>query len=457
VTSRAPSLALRLALYLLFAQVLGALATVLAIELFIEDDAFVFTQKNLSELAGPRIYNLIYSSLHRSPSGALYLDPSAHMLAEMKRAPTMMFAAFDPKTLAPLPGSSAELAQELSGLNRLRVSHMHFKIDGDSRENAIGHMSSADTPFGPLTIAIYGHQFLWVDLFYSLAWEVSSYLRYFVFEALAAVGVGWLAFKRGLAPLERVAREAERIDLDSLHQRLSLNEVPAEVTSLVTSVNGALKRLDEGAERQRRFLANAAHELRTPVAILMERLEEPLDAALASKLRRDAQRIRNLVEQLLASVRLDRKESRADETFDLGKFLETIVDDHALLAIKMKRALALETHGENQFLTTDRDALQSVLANLIYNALRAEPAGGVVVVQVEENGAISVVDHGEGVDPADREAVFEPFWRKNKTSSGTGLGLAIARELVGKLGGRIWVEETPGGGATFKLWLSTNG
>ena len=96
-------------------------------------------------------------------------------------------------------------------------------------------------------------------------------------------------------------------------------------------------------------------------------------------------------------------------------------------------------------------ALKSVIANLINNALRAEPEGGTVVVRVRADAGVDVVDHGEGIEEADRELIFEPFWRKSEATPGTGLGLAIAKELTEALGGRIWVEETPGGGATFKL------
>ena len=96
-------------------------------------------------------------------------------------------------------------------------------------------------------------------------------------------------------------------------------------------------------------------------------------------------------------------------------------------------------------------ALQSVIANLVDNALRAEPAGGTVNLRVGADAIVEVIDHGEGVAEMDRELIFEAFWRKSEQTPGAGLGLAIAKELMGALGGRIWVEETPGGGATFKL------
>ena len=88
---------------------------------------------------------------------------------------------------------------------------------------------------------------------------------------------------------------------------------------------------------------------------------------------------------------------------------------------------------------------------MIDNALRAEPAGGMILVSVEDGPSVSVADHGEGVATHDRDAIFEPFWRKTTAIAGTGLGLAIAKELMTAHRGRIWIEDTPGGGATFRL------
>ena len=98
--------------------------------------------------------------------------------------------------------------------------------------------------------------------------------------------------------------------------------------------------------------------------------------------------------------------------------------------------------------------MASIISNLIDNALRAEPAGGAVIVRVGSDATVAVIDHGEGIAESDRTLIFEPFWRKTEATPGSGLGLAIAKELVEALGGRIWIEETPGGGATFKLWFS---
>ncbi len=98
-----------------------------------------------------------------------------------------------------------------------------------------------------------------------------------------------------------------------------------------------------------------------------------------------------------------------------------------------------------------RWAVESIVTNLMENAARAEPPGGTIVIRLTNDRKLEVIDHGVGVDTEDRDAIFEPFWRKYDADKGTGLGLAITKELIIAHGWRIWVEETPGGGATFKI------
>jgi signal transduction histidine kinase len=131
----------------------------------------------------------------------------------------------------------------------------------------------------------------------------------------------------------------------------------------------------------------------------------------------------------------------------------TIIADAALLALKGRRQIVLDAPRAPVLIEGNRPALESVISNVIDNALRAEPEGGTVHVRVAENQTIEVIDHGGGVEETDRDLIFEPFWRKNDSIPGTGLGLAIAKELIDAHRGRIWVEDTPGGGATFKLWF----
>ena len=270
-----------------------------------------------------------------------------------------------------------------------------------------------------------------------------------IFSVSAAVA--WFAVRRSLAPLRRVAEAAERIDLDSLGQGLRADDAPIEIRPLVDAVNRALARLDASVARMRRYTANAAHELRTPVAILRARLENPEERGFRVDLQRDVRRVQTIIEQMLVAARLTEGQAPQDEDVDLCATARGIVADYSPLIFKAGRRIAFEAPDAPVRLRGNRMAIECIIANLIDNALRSEPEGGTVLVRVDADCRVSVVDHGEGVAEKDRELIFEPFWRRNEAEPGAGLGLAIVKELIDKLGGRILVETTPGGGATFAL------
>jgi signal transduction histidine kinase len=227
--------------------------------------------------------------------------------------------------------------------------------------------------------------------------------------------------------------------------------VPTEIRPIIAAMNGALARLDASVARMRRFTANTAHELRTPLAVMRARLENEEPSSLKDDLLRDASRLHATVEQLLIAARISENQVTTDEEVDLSETVCQIVADHSPLARRSERGIAVEGEDCGTIVRGNRRAIESVVANLIGNALKAEPVGGTVLVRLRPEGEVEVIDHGEGVAPCHRETIFEPFWRKSEATPGSGLGLAIAKELVAKLHGRICVEETPGGGATFKL------
>lgn len=115
---------------------------------------------------------------------------------------------------------------------------------------------------------------------------------------------------------------------------------------------------------------------------------------------------------------------------------------------------ALRPATDRLLLRSDLVVLESAITNLLHNAIRAEPRGGVVEVEVRPPGEVRVIDHGPGVPPEDAERIFEPFWRGDERWPGAGLGLTIVREAAAAHGGSVSVEATPGGGATFVLRLS---
>jgi signal transduction histidine kinase len=448
----APSLALRIALCLLVAQVLGASITIIVVQLHWATQPEARSGGQWNDLAEHRMTDLIVQSIRRAEDGSLFFAPIDDLKAEYARSPKLEIAVLHASTNEPIPGSAPRLADLFSRAPAVRLKHSIFTLADEPDIGARGHVEDVRTPYGRMRIAMFGHLFHWTDVLGLVSDIFPEHFNNYAIDIVGVMLIGWLALKRGHMPLRKLAREAERIELDSLHQRLPTEGVPAEVMPLVNAMNGALARLDDSAERQRRFLANAAHELRTPVAILVERLYGPEEPQQKNLIRRDVARLDNLVEQLLSNARLDRRAEEKLATIDLVAIAQSVVDDHALLAAKTKRNIALEHDGAERLARGDRRAAESVVANLVTNALRAEPEGGTVVVRVGD-ATIAVIDHGEGVPPHERGAIFEPFWRKCDAEPGTGLGLAIAKELMGKLGGRIGVGETPGGGATFELWF----
>jgi len=446
-----PSIALRVVGFLVAAQ-LPALIITWALTLGIGLSGFAEYHASLDELALTRSDRLLIESIVKASDGSLVITPTPALRAEMSRVPSFRFAVFDPAGEASLAGSSPELVEKLKGVIGTRPQHLHFAREGGSMEY-VGHLDMQTTPFGLLQIATFGQKFVWVDLFYSiksdLPWNAVFSSGAIVLTAAAAL----FAVHRGLAPLTAVVRSARGIDMNSLDQRLPLEGVPAEVEPLVESINEALSRLDASAARMRRYTANVAHELRTPLAIMRARLEDAEEPTFKADLMRDASQLRAIVEQMLIAARLTEHQARLDQEVDLVSTIRQIVSDYLPLVIECNRAIAFEAVAPPVDVRGNRRAIECVVANLIDNALRVEPKGGTIVVRVGADATVEVVDQGEGVAPEDREIIFEPFWRKNDTTPGTGLGLSIAKELVTLLGGTISVEETPGGGATFKVDL----
>jgi signal transduction histidine kinase len=391
---------------------------------------------------------LVNESIVRTADGGLEVVPTQRLSAELKRTPSLAYAVFSEGSPTPLPGSSPEIAAALAEMNIWTQVSREFSTVRYGKANC--YWSWVRTQFEPKIVAICGYPNGWRWVFEwlrdNLERTASNFYPAFLFIAFAL----WIVLDRQLAPLGTVAAEAERIDFETLNRRLPIDNMPSEIVPLITATNHALERLEKGVTQHRRFLTNAAHELRTPVMVLKAQLDELDESAKKRELQLDAQRISAIVEQLLASARLDQREGPPVQ-IDLVEIAQSVVDYRVLLALRQGRNIELEAAAECVFAKGDRRAAESVIGNLVDNALRAEPQGGAVVVQVGPGATVAVVDHGAGVDPADRELIFEPFWRKKETTPGSGLGLAIAKELMTKQGGRIRVEETAGGGATFKL------
>jgi signal transduction histidine kinase len=447
------SLTLRLSAYLLAGQVLCFTGTMIGVHLIEMAGITPWSHVSWNYFAEIRARLLVANSLVRASDGAVFIEPTGELRALVEKYPTLSFAAFDPKNGLSLPGSSPDLAAALRGHDPILTEEMAFRIRGVLKKELMGSYRLQETPVGEYLIATHGYIFEWNDFFRHILDDIVFTLKQYSPTIAIAIAIGWLTLRRGLAPLQGVVEQARFIDTYSLDQRMPLVGIPSEIAPLVETINEALSRLDAGVRRQQRFLANAAHELRTPLTIMTARINSPEKPTFKKDLDRDVRRLRNIVEQLLVYARFGKGDSSPDDEVDLVELTQAIVDDHALIAVKNSRSIEFESKSESIRVRADRRALESVISNLIDNALRSEPENGTVLARVGPGATVEVVDHGEGVDESDRETIFEPFWRKNETTPGAGLGLAIAKELVDAHGGTIGVTATPGGGATFKISL----
>jgi signal transduction histidine kinase len=450
--SRAPSLTRRLTCIILLVEFVGAfvaLSTSYSLEIF----GLVGNRDMLiSDYATNHVRRLVVDSLSRDETGALRVAPTPELRARLLRTPSLQFAVFEALDRPALPGSSAELSALLRRDGALRSRGQRFAIAARPGRDGRGYLIVDETPHGPLLVAASGYDIEWSDWFYLLSDDIGFTGAFVLVVALASAAATWRGVRGALAPLRRIAADARSIDMSSLGQGVDPTGAPAEVRPVIDAMNEALARLDASVMRMRRYTANAAHELRTPLAILRARLQNEVEPSFKADLEQDTRQLQAIVEQMLIAARLGEGQVSLEEEVDLAETAWSVVAGRAPLAIKCSRQIEFETVGETCLVRGNARAIASVIGNLLDNALRAEPEGGAVLTRVD-GAMVEVVDHGEGIAPADRELIFEPFWRKSEATPGTGLGLAVAKEIAEKMQGGVAVADTPGGGATFRLWF----
>jgi signal transduction histidine kinase len=274
----------------------------------------------------------------------------------------------------------------------------------------------------------------------------------------ASVLIGVLTVRQGLRPLRLASGAAVRVDPARPGLRLPETGLPGEVAPLVAAVNQALARLEAALGAQRRFVGDAAHTLRTPLAVLTARLDSLPDEPVTTALRGDADRMTRLIEQMLQMARLDGMPLDVSQPVDLRAVAVEAISALAPLAVRRGAELALSEPAPVAPLRGNRAAPVIALTNLIENALAHAPAGSLVEVVVAPPARISVLDRGPGVSVADRRVIFERFGRGHAAgTAGAGLGLAIVAGIAVAHRGSVQVVARDGGGGAFELELGTLG
>ncbi|MBZ9905069.1 MULTISPECIES: sensor histidine kinase [unclassified Mesorhizobium] len=353
----------------------------------------------------------------------------------------------------------------LTGYPDLPQAPRHASVEASYRDHMLRLLTLSHAVIGaggdsPITVTV-GITLSGHDAMVKRLW-FSAFVQQLALVAIAGVFV-LLGLRRGLAPLMSLrdaVRSPSRSDLDPV-------DVPgaqSEIRPLIEALNAYMERVRAQMGAQRRFIANAAHQLRTPLALLSTQAsyalrETAIDArqeALVA-LQASSGKLARLAEQLLTLSRAEpgSRRPRADR-IDLTEAARHVLETQAPAAIARKIDLGLEETGPVAVIG-DGTMLREMIVNLVDNALRYSTAGASVTVKlaaIDSEAVLTVADDGPGIPAEERDHVFERFYRiAGSTEEGSGLGLAIVREVVENAGGRVTLGDGAAGGLVVEVRL----
>lgn len=345
--------------------------------------------------------------------------------------------------------------QARAALARLpsNLQEAELRVAGQSRPLSDMLVTSIHTPAGPTRMVVGGVDPGAIGWGTWLAYVIRSEQIYAI-PVLALLGLVAMAVLvplvlRALRPL---SEDAERVGPERLSARLDEAVVVHELLPVAQGFNRALDRLAEAFGRQRRFIADMAHELRTPVAVLGAQVDLLPDSPNKLDLRRGVARLGALVGQMLDAERLVLADRRRERT-DLVALARGVAADMAPLAFASGYELAVEADPTQSWAMIDPHAVARALGNLLGNAIAHGGQSGLIAVTVGPN-SIEVSDEGPGIPMDARHRIFEPFRRERWDRDGCGLGLHLVREIMRAHGGDVrLLANSPG--ARFRLELPT--
>jgi signal transduction histidine kinase len=390
----------------------------------------------------------IADSIQHDSAGQLRISPTPDLRRIQEESSGLWFVALDQASreirYGQMPGDLKTIADRLGSI-----------LDGDLRATEDSLLTSqiarVPSPAGELRIMFGGRLQSEPFVVFLLSRMKVIYLPFLAFTLIAAFVSVPILVKRALAGLDRITDVAASIDIERRGQRLPLENVPEEVLPLVKAINAALARLDHGYTQQKRFLADAAHELRTPIAILHTNLEAMPDGPQQRKLLNDVGRLANTAEQLLDLHRMENGMQTMQEV-DLVQLCKSVSGDLAPNAIAAGYELSFSADCDRILVRGDAGALERAVSNLVRNAIEHGGGQGLIRVIASRPNVIEVSDEGPGIPADQREGVFEPFYRASPKHSGAGLGLNLVKQIVQRHGGQVSIIPSDRG-AHFRISL----
>ncbi len=251
----------------------------------------------------------------------------------------------------------------------------------------------------------------------------------------------WIVLRRWLQPVQRLSKQAGEIHIEKPGHRLTTSGLTSEFKPLVESFNASLQHLEAGYARQTRFMADTAHELKTPLALLRAELE--MGDYDKEVLLEDVDHLARQVQQLLLLAEVIEPQSYHRTPLDVTEALTQVLDYLRPLARKLGVQIATQVVGVPDHLQGDQSALCALLKNLVENALQFSPRGAWVTITLQRTG-VQIADQGPGIPAQDLPHLFERYWRSGpRKHVGAGLGLSICHEVARAHGWHIEVQSRP--------------
>ncbi len=343
-------------------------------------------------------------------------------------------------------------------------------LDDESAYQDVG--LTTITPVSPELLEIRQVQGQMRDLEQEVNQRTLDHLRQFSFGALVllfvgSLGVGWVVAGRALAPIDRITSVARDIQATDLKRRIGLGGPHDELRELADTFDGMLGRIDDAFENQRRFIHEASHELRNPLAVIKTNVDVALaDPDAPSEELRDtsevvrdaADRMAHLVDDLLLYARQEAPAFEM-ESFDMSEVVALAAAEFRAAA-EARQIDIVSAATPGLWIVADRLALRRALANLLANAVRLAPEGTTIRVTAgrhEDRIWAAVEDEGPGIPEDVQSQVFQRFWRGDQSAARregrSGLGLTIVRQIAEAHNGEVRLASEPGKGSTFSIWL----
>ncbi|MBS0559583.1 MAG: hypothetical protein JSR21_05965 [Proteobacteria bacterium] len=265
-----------------------------------------------------------------------------------------------------------------------------------------------------------------------------------------------LTIRRSLEPLTRISRRAagltRAIESGNTPSPLPVAGLPAEVRDLVVAINGMSASLDQLFQRQKQFASDVAHELRTPLAVMLLETARLAPSPERESIADEVQGLIRMVNQLLRLAQAEDAMLRERAPLDIVPAVRRVCEDLADRAMARSQTIEFDAPDGPVVVFGHPTLIEIAVTNVLDNAIRLSPRGSVVSVSIDTAGTVTVDDSGPGVPDADKTRIFERYWRGDTRRGGSGIGLALVSRIVRLHDGAARVEDRPGGtGARFVL------